>query len=70
LTSVEEINSIAESGRLTEGKDFEGKAGISAQIIEGEKPIIAYGPNDRISAAIVFPESAIEGRGQAPNEVN
>jgi len=69
LTTVDEIRSIIKNNGLSEGKDFEGKAGISAQVVEGGKPVVAYGANDKISAAIVFPESSIEGKGQAPNEV-
>lgn len=69
LTTVDELRSIAKKAGLTEGKDFEGRQGISAQLIGGEKPIVAYGDNDKISAAIIFPEDAVEGTGVQPNEV-
>jgi Inorganic Pyrophosphatase len=69
LTTVEELHDILESGKLREGKDFEGRNGISAQVVDGKKPIVAYGPNDRISAAIVFPEGSETGKGEQPNEV-
>lgn len=69
LTTVEELNDILRKGQLTEGSDYEGRSGISAQLVGGEKPIVAYGPNDKISAAIVFPPEASIGTGQGPNEV-
>ncbi len=69
LTTVEELHDIINTGTLRPGKDFEGRSGISAQLVDGKKPIVAYGPNDRISAAIVFPEDAVAGKGMAPNEV-
>jgi hypothetical protein len=69
LTTVDELRSIVQEGGLTEGEDFEGRVGISAQVTEGTKPIVAYGASDRISAAIVFPADAIEGKGVQPNEV-
>jgi len=69
LTTVEELHDILESGKLREGKDFEGRSGISAQKLDGKKPIVAYGPNDKISAAIIFPAGSEVGKGQQPNEV-
>ncbi|MBE0425779.1 MAG: hypothetical protein IBX72_03925 [Nitrospirae bacterium] len=69
LTTVDELRDIIKRGVLREGRDFEGRAGISAQLAGGKKPIVAYGANDRISAAIIFPEGAVEGRGMQPNEV-
>jgi hypothetical protein len=69
LTTVDELNDILNTGALREGKDYEGRSGISAQVVDGNKPIVAYGPNDKISAAIVYPSEAAEGRGLAPNEV-
>lgn len=69
LTTVEELHDIIKNGTLRPGKDFEGRSGISAQLVDGKKPIVAYGPNDKISAAIVFPEHAAVGKGMAPNEV-
>ena len=69
LTTVEELHDIIKTGTLRAGKDFEGRSGISAQLVDGKKPIVAYGPNDKISAAIVFPEQAAIGKGMAPNEV-
>ncbi|HOP39920.1 MAG TPA: hypothetical protein PLI53_02645, partial [Geobacteraceae bacterium] len=69
LTTVEELHDILTTGKLREGKDFEGRSGISAQMVDGKKPVVAYGPNDRISAAIIFPSEANIGRGEQPNEV-
>lgn len=69
LTTVEELNDILNTGKLREGRDFEGRSGISAQVVDGKKPIVAYGPNDRISAAIVFPKEAARGKGESANEV-
>ncbi|OGP65554.1 MAG: hypothetical protein A3K22_01960 [Deltaproteobacteria bacterium RBG_16_42_7] len=69
LTTVDELRSIVKNGVLREGEDFEGREGISAQITGKEKPIVAYGDNDKISAAVIFPEDAVTGKGQQPNEV-
>jgi hypothetical protein len=69
LTSVDELRSIIDKGQLSIGEDAEGVPGISAQRISKDVPIVAYGPNDKISAAIVFPDSAIESDGNGVNEV-
>jgi len=69
LTTVEELSDILNTGKLREGRDFEGRSGISAQVVDGKKPIVAYGPNDRISAAIVFPKESARGKGESANEV-
>ena len=69
MTTVEELHDILNTGKLREGEDFEGRSGISAQLVDGKKPIVAYGPNDKISAAIIFPDGSSLGKGGQPNEV-
>ena len=69
LTNVEELHDIIKRGGQTSGKSFEGQAGISAQLFDNQKPIVGYGKNNRISAAIVYPEDAVIGKGQSVNEV-
>ncbi len=69
LTTVDEIRDIIKKKALSEGKDFEGKSGISAQSLMPNTPIVGYGANDKISAAIVFPADSVQGKGQQPNEV-
>jgi len=69
FTSVDEIRSIVKNGKLSIGEDFEGRPSISASELLKDVPTVAYGPNNKISAAIVFPKGAIEGRGVQPNEV-
>jgi hypothetical protein len=69
FTSVDELRSILEKNALTTGVDFEGHPGISAQTVSSESDIVAYGPNDRVAAAIIFPEGSVESKGQQVNEV-
>ncbi|MDY0199019.1 MAG: hypothetical protein RBR68_14535 [Tenuifilaceae bacterium] len=79
FTSVEELNSIFTTGKLRDHNllskhvDAEGRVGVSAQMVRGantNNPVMmAYGSNNKISAAIVFPKEFIEGRGMGPNEV-
>lgn len=76
FTSVDELNNIFATGRLRDPNikghvDFEGRGGISAQVVKrvNDPVIMAYGSNNRISAAIVFPSESIEGKGMGPNEV-
>ncbi|MFZ2809449.1 MAG: PLxRFG domain-containing protein [Desulfosalsimonadaceae bacterium] len=69
LTTVDELRSIIKKGALSMGEDAEGVPGISAQRISKEIPIVAYGANNKISAAIVFPDGAVESTGNGPNEV-
>ena len=38
LTTVEELHDIIKNGTLRPGKDFEGRSGISAQLVDGKKP--------------------------------
>ena len=68
LTSVDELRKILKTGKLQIGSDFEGRPGISAQGMNKDVPVVAYGPNNKISAAIIFPKEAIEGKGMQPNE--
>jgi hypothetical protein len=69
LTSIDELRGILKTGKLFVGEDFEGRPGISAQTMSKDTPIVAYGPNNKISAAIIFPKDAVEGKGEQLNEV-
>lgn len=69
MTSVEEINSILKTGALTEGMSAEGKPSISAQSLDAKEPVlVSYGGKKNVGAAIVFPESAVYGKGLQPGE--
>jgi hypothetical protein len=69
ITTIDELRSIVENNELFVGEDFEGYPGISAQLISNISPIVAYGANDKISVAIIFPTKAIESEGVQDNEV-
>ena len=74
FTSVDELNSIFTTGKLRDADllrkhlDAEGRVGVSAQLVKNNV-MMAYGPNTKISAAIVFPKDSVEGKGMGPNEV-
>ncbi|MCD6162621.1 MAG: hypothetical protein J7K40_09445 [candidate division Zixibacteria bacterium] len=69
FTTVAELDDVLKKGELTVGKDFEGQPGISAQRVYDDSVISAYGSNEQKPVAIVFPESAVESKGQSVDEV-
>jgi len=69
FTTVAELNDILKKGELTVGEDFEGQPGISAQRVYDDSVISAYGSNEQKPVAIIFPESAVESKGQSVDEV-
>jgi hypothetical protein len=69
FTSVDELRNVITKGELPVGSDFEGHPGISAQTMSKDTMLVAYGPNNKVSAAIIFPEDAVAGKGVQANEV-
>jgi hypothetical protein len=71
MTSLRELNTIADTGQLRMGATSEGSPGISAQIVPkvADPPIQSYGGNEYPSVAIVFPKTAEIAKGINPNEV-
>jgi hypothetical protein len=70
MTDVGELASIVKNKSLGSGRpDAEGRIGISAQYIDGKKPVVGYGDNNRISIGIIFDKSDVESEGNAPNEI-
>jgi len=70
LTTVDELRSIIKNENLFVGKDAEGYDVISAQKINSDTPIVGYGANNKVSAAIIFDGKHVESKGMAPNEVS
>jgi hypothetical protein len=70
-TELDELKHIMKTGRLLEGKSFEGTPGISAtKITDRNNPAIPmYGSYDRIPVAIIAPPDTHVGKGQSANEV-
>jgi hypothetical protein len=68
MTDVGELNGLMRGDNAI-GRNFEGQPGISAQQVGGQRPILAYGRNDMVSASKVYPDDAVIGRGVGPNEV-
>lgn len=69
LTTVDELRAVLKSGSLVVGKDAEGHSVISAQPLRRHLPIVGYGANNKVSAAIVFKPEHVEGKGGQPNEI-